>query len=186
MHKINFARIALLGLLLSSPVYESSLSAKDCECVPGRQGTDGERGRRGPQGPTGLQGPQGLPGLQGLQGEQGPEGPPGGNIFTNCAEFQDLRYGIIPIPGCNESALIGTVNGLSYVSLNGNITITFPFNSDWTVTATAETFDFSTATPVIVAQSGTQVKIEVPSNASAIDVFATTCVSTASLKKRGK
>ena len=186
MLKINFAHITLAGLLLLTPVFENSLSAKDCECVPGKQGNDGDRGRRGAQGPTGIQGTQGPQGLAGLQGLQGPEGPPGGNILTSCPDQQDLRYAVIPIPGCGETPLIGTINGLSYVSSNGNITITFPFASTWTVTATAETFDFSTATPIIVAQTTSQVRIEVPSNASALDVFATTCFSNALTKRGGK
>lgn len=184
MRKINFVQVALLGLLIGSPAFENTLSAKDCECVPGAQGHRGPDGQRGARGAAGPQGLQGLPGDPGNQGPPGPDGPPGGNIATNCTQFQRLLFGIIPIPGCGEPAITGTVNNIDFTSINGNITLDFPFPSDWTVTVTAETFDFTTATAVIVAQNEDQVKIEVPPNATAIDFFATTCLSI-DLKEQG-
>lgn len=178
MGSSHLFRWTLAGFLLSAVSIESPLLAKGCICVPGNQGKTGGDGERGNRGPVGLQGLQGLPGEQGLQGPPGPDGPPGGNIATNCEFIQDLLFGIVPIPGCGEPALVGTVNGVNYTSINGNVLLQFPYLSDWTVTVTAETNDFTTATAVIVAQSETQVKIEVPPNATAINFFATTCVST--------
>ena len=122
----------------------------------------------------GVQGDPGDPGVQGPVGDLGLQGPPGGNIDTFCGEGS-LLWGIFPIPFCGEGSLSGTINQMDYTSVNGSLTISFPFYSDWVVTATAETFDGNPATPVIVAQYFAMVKIEVPPNAVAINVFATTC-----------
>lgn len=176
MHKISF-RTAVTSAFLLSGVFVGSLAASHCDCIPGDQGSRGRRGVDGNPGAPGPQGTQGIQGLQGPQGNQGPDGPPGGNITTFCLNTQRLLFATIPIPPCGSDALTGTINGLTYYSLNGNVTIDFPFPSDWVVTATAETFDFTTAVPVIVAQSDEQVKLELPPNASAVNVFATTCLT---------
>lgn len=184
MKKINWLKIALMSGLLCGSIAFSPLAADKCECVPGKQGKRGPDGQRGDRGPVGDQGPDGRPGIKGPDGDPGNQGPPGGNIDTFCPDIQSLLWGIFPIPFCNDDPISGTVNTMNFTSVNGSVTITFPFASNWVVTATAETFNGSTATPVIVAQSTTMVKIEVPPQASAIDVFATTCTGAVSAVKK--
>jgi hypothetical protein len=177
MRTINFAQVALCSLLLATAALPNDLPARHCECIPGDQGQTGRTGPRGDEGPEGPVGETGRGGEKGETGDRGPDGPPGGNITSFCPVTQSLLFATIPIPPCGDPAITGTTNGMAFNSVNGNVTITFPFGGTWVVTATAETFDFSTAVPVIVALSTSQVKIELPPNASAVDVFATTCTA---------
>lgn len=79
----------------------------------------GPAGTPGATGPEGPQGPQGIQGIQGIQGETGPQGPQG-------------VQGIQGPKGDTGDPVTITVNGSTYTSEEGNITLpSYPTELDW-------------------------------------------------------
>lgn len=173
---LTVSACAFLMTVVTSSAFAS------CCCVPGPQGITGPKGPQGLQGLQGPVGPQGNPGCQGVIGDQGPQGPPGGNVETVCVTAR-LLHGIIQLPPCGEGPLSGYTCDFTWVAYPTYVIITFNSPSEWIVTATAETENFSTVVATITSLTTTMVRIDLDNtNGSAIDFLAIACNNPATKK----